>query len=539
MKLDNTQTDNNEVIGLKHIIVYYLHHWKIFAVAFVISLIPAILYLLLYPKTYEIVSTIQLQDEKDLMSSGSLGLGEAAGIMKSFGLGGVSGGGINMDDELNVLKSNDLLNKTVLQLGLNVEYHKPNAWSYKFYEDSPLRIVADSSVFAGVYENITLQVKVKKGKVHVVAEVGKEKSRYDFDALPAKLALEQGTFEIGYAEREMSGRPDVDMEIAIRPSRWVAEELLDDIIIEELSKTSNVVEMSWRDYEKQRGVDLLTVLVNNYNDRAKWIKKAEGEKALFFLNDRIGQVVKDLGDIEETIAVYKTKNKLTDLEYDIQFYAEQMKEIQSKVIDIEAQSHVIDMMDSYVKDPANKYNVVPSLLSAQEGEKGSALSLYNEALIERARLLQNSNEDNPLIGSMEDRITQLRNGVFLSIANARKGLQLTLDDLKNKEKAIYDKMASVPAQERAYIDYKRQQEILQGVYLILLQKREEIALSLGAQKAKARIVDQAYVKKRPVAPRKLFAAIGVFIFTLLIPIGYLFGKEQVSDLIKTYKASKA
>lgn len=539
MRLDKTQTDNNEVIGLKHIIVYYLHHWKIFAVAFVISLIPAILYLLLYPKTYEVFSTIQLQDEKDLMSSGSLGLGEAAGIMKSFGLSGVSGGGINMDDELNVLKSNELLNKTVLQLGLNVEYHKPYAWSYKFYEDSPLRIVADSVAFAGVHENITLQVKIKEGKAQVVAEIGEEKRRYDFDSLPAKLALEQGIFEIRYAGSEKVERADIDMEVAIRPSRWVAEELLDDITIEELSKTSNVIEMSWRDYEKQRGVDLLTALVDNYNNRADRIKKTEGEKALLFLNDRISQVVNDLGDIEETIAVYKTKNKLTDLEYDIQFYAEQMKDIQSKVIDIEAQSHVIDMMDSYVKDPINKYNVVPSLLSAQEGEKGSALSLYNEALIERARLLQNSNEDNPLIGSMEDRITQLRSGVFLSIANARKGLQLTLDDLKNKEKTIYDKMASVPAQERQYIDYKRQQEILQGVYLILLQKREEIALSLGAQKAKARIVDQAYVKKRPVAPRKLFAAIGVFIFTLLIPIGYLFGKEQVSDLIKTYKASKA
>lgn len=539
MRLDKTQTDNNEVIGLKHIIVYYLHHWKIFAIVFVISLIPAILYLLLYPKTYEIVSTIQLQDEKDLMSSGSLGLGEAAGIMKSFGLSGVSGGGINMDDELNVLNSNDLLNKTVLQLGLNVEYHKPYSWSYKYYEDSPLRIVADSATFAGVYEDITLQVNAKKGKVQVEVEVGKEKKKYHFDALPAKLALEQGTFEICYAESVKTAQPEVDMEIAIRPSRWVAEEVLDDVLIEELSKTSNVVSLSWRDYEKQRGVDLLTALVDNYNNRADQIKKSEGEKALVFLNDRIEHVVKDLGDIEQTIAIYKTKNKLTDLEYDIQFYAEQMKEIQSKVIEIEAQTHVIDMMDTYVKDPVNKYNVVPSLLSAQEGEKGSAISLYNEALIERARLLQNSNEDNPLIGSMEDRIDQLRNGVFLSIANARKGLQLTLADLQNKEKAIYDKMASVPEQEREYIDYKRQQEILQGVYLILLQKREEIALSLGANKAKARVVDQAYVKKRPVAPRKLFAAIGIFIFTLLIPIGYLFGKEQLSELIKTYKASKA
>lgn len=530
-------TDNNEVIGLKHIIVYYLHHWKIFAIVFVISLIPALFYLLMFPKTYEMFSTVQIQDDKDLMSSGGMGLGEAAGIMKSFGIGGISSGGINIDDELNVLKSNDLLNKTVLQLGLNVEYHKPYSWAYKLYEDTPLKVVADSATFANVYEDITLQVKATKGNVRIKVEAGKEKNKFNFNSLPATLKLKQGTFEIRYAEAVEAEKPNVDMEISIRPSRWVAEEILDNIVIEEYSKTSNVVEMTWQDHEKQRGLDLLKGIVENYNNRADDIKKREGTKALIFLNSRIDSITKDLGDIEETIAVYKTRNKLTNLEYDIQFYAEQMKDIQSRVIEIEAQTHVIDMMDNYVKDPANRYNVVPSLLSAQEGEKGSAVTLYNEALIERARLLQNSNEDNPLIGSMEDRISKLRSGVFLSISNARKGLDLTLNDLRSKEKLLLEKISSVPDQEREYIDYKRKQEILQGVYLILLQKREEIALSLGTNKLKGRVVEQAYVKKLPVGPRKLFAAIGVFIFTLLIPSGYLFGKEQLLTLIEAYKKS--
>ena len=128
----------------------------------------------------------------------------------------------------------------------------------------------------------------------------------------------------------------------------------------------------------------------------------------------------------------------------------------------------------------------------------------------------------------------------MTISNSNKALFLTLDYYKNKEKVIYEKMASVPDQERQYIDYKRQQEILQGVYLILLQKREEVALSThGLVKSKALVIDSAYIKKLPVGPRKLFAVIGVFIFTLIIPIGYLYGKEQLMDLIKAYKASKS
>lgn len=534
------EVKDKEVISLKHIIIYYLYHWKIFAITFVISLLPAILYLLLYPKTYEIVSDIQLQDDKSLLSSGSMGLGEAAGIMKSFGLGGGSGSGINIDDELKVLQSNDLLNKTVLDLGLNIEYYKPYAWRYQLYETSPLQVLATSATFVNLNEDISLNVVVKNKNVKITVEVGKKKKKYEFASLPATLNLEQGTFDIYYAEGLDPSTPDIDMKVVIRPSRWVAEEISEKLVVEENSKTSNIIEMGWRDYEKKRGVDLLSTLIENYNSRADLIKQEEGEKALCFLNNRIDSIIIDLASIEQKISTYKIKNKLTDLEYDIQFYSEQMKDLQSKIIDVEAQSHVIEMMDAYVKNPINKYNVVPTLLSAQEGEKGSAISLYNEALIERARLLQNSSENNPLIEAMEDRINSLRSGVFLTISNAKKGLLLTLGDLKSKEKVIYEKMASVPDQEREYIDYKRQREILQGVYLILLQKREEIALSThGLVKSKALVVDSAYVKKLPVGPRKLFAAIGIFIFTLIIPIGYLFGKEQLMDLIKAYKASKA
>lgn len=532
-------TEDKEVIGLKHIIVFYLHHWKAFAVAFVISLVPAVLYLTLYPKTYEIVSSIQIQDEKDFMSSGSFGLGEAAGLMKSFGLGGASVAGVNLDDELVVLQSNALIGKMVLELGLNVEYYKPYTWSYKLYEDSPLRVTADTTSFIHLNEDITLHVTSNKGKVEVKSEIGKKERVFNFTSMPALIQLDEGDFVLNYTESAQGLPTDLSMKIVIRPSRWVAEELSEEIVMEEHSKISNIIELSCRDYEKQRGVDMLTSLVENYNNRADKVKKEEGQKALNFLEGRINNVIKELGEVEGTIETYKIKNQLTDLEFDIQFYTEQMKELQTKIIEIEAQTHVIDMMDAYVKDPVNKYNVVPALLSTQDGEKGSALTAYNEALIERARMLQNSKENNPLIASIEEQIEKLRKGVYLSIANARSGLQITISDLKTKEKAIYDKMASVPTQERQYVDYKRQQEILQGVYLILLQKREEIALSIGQDKIKARVVDVAYVKQLPVGPRKLFAAIGIFIFTLIIPIGFLFMKEQLAALLKAYKESKA
>ena len=144
----------------------------------------------------------------------------------------------------------------------------------------------------------------------------------------------------------------------------------------------------------------------------------------------------------------------------------------------------------------------------------------------REKILQTSKNDNPLIGKVNKQVDQLRASVFLSIENAKKSSSLTLLDLRSKEKAILDKMESVPSVEKEYVDFKRQQEIYQAVYLILLQKREEIALSINNQRDRARIIDAAFVKQRPVAPRKLFAVLGILAFTLILPVGVLFIKEQ-------------
>lgn len=528
--------NDKETISLKKIIIYYLHYWKLFMATFAVALIPAILYLVFYPKTYEVFASIQLQDERNLMSTGSIGLSEAAGLMKSFGLGGTSAGGINIDDELAVLTSTNLTNKMILSLGLNVEYYKPFSWKHKLYKNSPFLITADSSVFTRLKEVITLNVNSKNGKITVKTKVGKRKKKtFAFDSLPAVLDMEEGKFRLSYSSPEMVSPVNTKMEIKIWPSLWAAEDLAEDISIEEYSKSSNVIELTYRDHEKQRGMDMFTSLITHYNSRADVIKKEECLKALAFLNGRMSSISDELIKVEQKIEDYKIKNKLTDLEYDILFYTEQMKEIQGKIIEIEAQSHVINMMDAYIKDPVNKYNLIPTLLSSQEGGDVAALNIYNEALIERSRLLKNSNEDNPLIKNWNDKIDQLRQSVFLTISNAQRGLDITIADLKRKEQALYGRMSDVPKQEREYVDYKRQQEILQGVYLIILQKREEIALILGQDKAKARIVDEPFAKQRPVAPRKLFAAIGIFLFTLLIPAGYLFIKKQLVSLHEEYK----
>lgn len=528
------EEQDNEVIGLKSILVGYLLHWRLFIGVFLVSFIPAVLYLLIYPRTYKIAARIQIQEDKDL-GGGSFGLGEAAGLMKSFGLGSAGGGAVNIEDELMILSSNKLLREMAFELGVNVDYKKPFSF-YRVYERNPFRLRTDSATDARLTESIEFTVKQTANKFDVKVE-GRtfDDQHFSFSSLPAVMKLPVGDFVLSSTENQSD---ETKWIMTYRPSGWVAEDLADEFLIEENSKTSNVIELGCTDYECMRGVDMLNTLMYLYNRQADAYKKGHARTSLSFYDGRIQEAIKELAEVEQKIEHYKSQHQLMDIEHDVQFYVEQMKELQTRMIELQAQMNVIDMMDAYVKDPANKYNIVPSLLNAQDGEKGAAIATYNEVLLERARVIQNSSMNNPLVGTLTKQADELRNGVYQTINNAREGLRISIADIKVKEQQLYNKMNVYPQAERTYVELKRQQEIVQGVYLILLQKREETALVLGQQQDKARILDTAYVKSKPIAPRKLYATIGMLLLTLVIPVVYLFVKEQTDSLLEEFKRQR-
>ena len=228
--------------------------------------------------------------------------------------------------------------------------------------------------------------------------------------------------------------------ITMRPAGFVGDDFAQDIEIETYSDNSNVIECTLREYEKKRGIDVLNALMFEYNNRADSINNKEARATIQFLDERINKVISDLANAERSIEIYKKNNQMTDLTADVQFYVDQMKEIQTKIVEMEAQGHAIRFMEDFVQNPANKYNLVPVLMNVQEGEKGGSITTYNELLVNRQRMLQNSKEDNPLFTVMDKQLDQMRKSVALTIKNAQESLNLTLKDLKSKEKAILDKM---------------------------------------------------------------------------------------------------
>jgi len=237
-----------------------------------------------------------------------------------------------------------------------------------------------------------------------------------------------------------------------------------------------------------------------------------------------------------------------------------MQSLQASIIDLETQGRMIDMLDEFVKDPANRYSVVPPLLSAAQGEKGGSISDYNEALMQRDRieLLLNAtttalndtlfgkeysqfvhrrrmSELQPQLKDAESRVEKMREGVILMIENSKKSYDRTLSGLKVKEQELLAKRRKAPAQEHDYINYRRNQEILQGIYLMLIQKKEEAEMSLVRQKEQARFIEPAFVKRKPVAPRKIYALIAILALTMVIPTAIILAKELYISVRDEYR----
>ena len=245
---------DNETISLKKIIIYYIRHWKLFVFAAIISLIPALLYLIFTPRTYEIAAKIQLIEDKSSSSNG-FNVGDASGLMKSFGFGGIGGGSINLDDEMAKLTSNSTLKDMVLKLGLNISYYKPYAYKYKMYENIPLILYVDSITECDLECTVTFDVDIKKdGKIKVKTEALKEKKIFEFESLPAKIKLKEGDFILAYRDEVIK---PLSLTLDISPAGWVAENIFQDFTFDEYSKNANVIEISYVDYERRRGLNML------------------------------------------------------------------------------------------------------------------------------------------------------------------------------------------------------------------------------------------------------------------------------------------
>jgi capsular exopolysaccharide synthesis family protein len=265
-----------------------------------------------------------------------------------------------------------------------------------------------------------------------------------------------------------------------------------------------------------------------YNRDTNNDKNVVGVKTEQFINDRIAIISGELGSTEQELESYKRRSGLTDLKQDAQVYLQENSEYEQKRIENATQINLINYLQEYVQNPANKESVIPANVGLQDMSLATLINSYNDQVLERDRLLRTSSPNNPVIQNLNTSIKAQHANVINSIASVRNGLLIAKQDIERQAGKYNVRIEQAPEQERILTNISRQQEIKSGLYLMLLQKREENSITMAATADNAKIIDAPLADGAPVSPKKQMILLIALVLGVVIPAGVIY----VMDLLQ-------
>ena len=300
----------------------------------------------------------------------------------------------------------------------------------------------------------------------------------------------------------------------------VAKGYCNSLTIAPTSKTTSVAVISLKNSSLQRGQDFINQLLEMYNRNTNNDKNEIAQKTAEFIDERIGIISKELGSTEANLESFKRDAGITDLTSEAQIALAGNAEYEKKSVENRTQISLVNDLRKYLR--GNEYEVLPSNVGLQDAALIGAIERYNEMLVERKRLLRTSTENNPTIVNLDTSIRAMKANVQATLEGTLQGLMITKESLDREASRYSRRISNAPGQERAYVSIARQQEIKAGLYLMLLQKREENAIALAATANNAKIIDEAIADDIPVSPKRPMIYLIALVLGVGIPVGIIY-----------------
>lgn len=482
---------------LKINITKYLYHWPWFVVGLILSLGLAFLYLKTTQPLYGIKATLLIKDEKKAPDQQSalheLDLVSSAQII---------------ENEIEILKSKQLISRVVNDLKLGITYQKRNELlTQDLYKASPIRLTLLNTT--GNFDQGELKVVIKDNdSFSMIMPNGKVKDFFYKD-----------TFKNNFGNWKLEPTPALQhyrnstITITITDPENVALKYQNLIDVSVPNKLATAVVLSINDELPQRGKDILNDLIYNYNLSAESEKNRETRSTLDFLDQRIASISGDLMEAEKGIAGFKSSRGLTDISDDSKISLQNMQANNNHLIDIDVQLSVIEGVEKYISSGQNS-DKPPATVGINDPGLTSLIEKFTTLQLQRERLLATTPETNPDFDPINRQISTTK----LSIKSYIKSIKSSLLNSKNKLQSFNtgfeSSIKNIPTQERQYISIKRQQAIKEGLYTYLLQKREEVSVSYASTLPNEHIIDPAYIAVQGKTKKVL-----IYTIALLLGIG--------------------
>ena len=484
----------------------------------------AVLYLYRTPATFSRSAKVIIDDSSQDATMRSIS--QISGGMMGLRVGTV------VLNEVQAFQSPDLMQMVVERLSLETTYVADRLLrNVEYYQNSPVEMKllggnvtkGFSYIFHGIDENNFVLKEFRIGPDEVKGEY---KGRYGepVESPAGSLAI----FKTNHFD-------ELDTEIRISWSNSMARAkgYCGRLNVSLSDKMSTVIILSIEDKFPSRAENILSTLLDAYNEVYIIQKNRAARNTSEFINERLVVIEKELGGIESNLKDYKEKNNLTDISAVAQTYLEQSSTYQARAFEVSNQLSIANFIRDYLNDPEHAMDLIPANLGLQSNTVDSQIGEYNDMVIQRDRLKGGSGVNNPMINDLTSALESLRTAILRSIDNLVATLKLQEDKVKSQEKQILARMASSSGQELELISIQRQQKVKESLYLYLLQKREENEIVSLVNVGNTRLIQNPNGSPYPVSPNKMMILLVALILGCAIPFGIIFLTYMFDTSVKS------
>lgn len=509
-------------------------YWFFFSTLFCVAL--AYVYLRYQHPVYQASTKVLIKDDEN---SARMGRGMA---LDQLGMVTNSNG---FENEIEILRSTAVATRAVKSLKLYVTYSvKGRFVSGEYYKTSPILVDMDEARLAVL--NVPVTVVMTKSSKGVHARISYPTEEAEPEVLERELTGFPCTVNTRLGQLLFSVNPGFEMDdkeitATITPPVMMGRAYSGRLRVEPTSKMTNVALLSIQDTQIDRAMDYLGKVVEAYNEDANEDKNEVARKTEEFIKERIQVIRGELDETEGEIEGFKRNNDLINLPTDASSALAQTTEFQKKQVEIQTQMNLVKSLLDYVNNPGNNYSVIPANIGITNQGTNTLIHEYNALVLRRNRLLSSAPAESPAVKQLTEQVMVTWDAVRQHLAGIYSDLQIQKNSADQQYALFSGKVSSTPTQERAMNNMGRQQEIKAGIYLMLLQKREENYISQASIAAKARVIDAPQFGGK-VSPRSALIMLVAFILGLLLPLGILYlqdllhysinGREDLERLCK-------
>lgn len=528
--LKTNQSD--DFITIQDLFHLCLQHWYWFIFSLVITCGIAVTYLLKTPPVYTRSASLLIKDDSKSQSL----KGDVASTFSDMGLFQSS---TNVNNELIALQSPAIMLDVVKRLHLDITYKEEGRFYNKVLYGKDLPVIASfENIPDNLFGSFTLNLLPDR----------------QFEVLDFSIAGEpvaEGKVFKGKLDKELvtplgkltvSPTSFYDVEKGIR-TIFVSRSSLystvsgfsGNLSVALSDEKSTVVNLSFQDVNIQRAEEVLNTLIAVYNEN--WIKDKNqiAVSTSMFINDRLGVIEGELGNVDENISSFKSEHLLPDVQAASNMYMAQSSEANAKILALNTQISMARYIRNYLTGTSSRNQLLPVNSGLESANIENQISEYNAIQLQRNNLVANSSESNPLVMDMDQSLRAMRGAIITSVDNLVATLEIQIKNLRHSEQQTTARIASNPSQAKYLLSVERQQKVKESLYLFLLQKREENELSQAFTAYNTRLITPPTGSMLPTAPVRKNILLVAFALGILIPIVIIFLRENMNTKLRGKK----